>query len=260
MQPALSTPFAQPPIPAWGELSEKPRLGFTSKNAAWNPGPNVCNSTAAIGMRAGLALNRVRSRCSAEQYDSDLGLYYLRARYYNPLTGRFLSRDPNNPEPVDEDGVPTDPKALHKYLYAHGDPVNRTDPSGRDDLVATVEIDFGAAIRSALAATAVAAGVVCILNTAADLVVGVATDVAAPIQSITFGFCSAKVRRGCSCTAKCTCHVNGMPDHGNTGIYVTGSGTANSCPAARTLAKQDAGMSCNVGEHAQHCSYQCDGK
>jgi RHS repeat-associated protein len=29
-----------------------------------------------------------------EQYDSDLGLYYLRARYYNPATGRFLSRDP----------------------------------------------------------------------------------------------------------------------------------------------------------------------
>ena len=24
-----------------------------------------------------------------EQYDSDLGLYYLRARYDNPLTGRF---------------------------------------------------------------------------------------------------------------------------------------------------------------------------
>ena len=29
-----------------------------------------------------------------EQYDSDLGLYYLRARYYNPITGRFMSRDP----------------------------------------------------------------------------------------------------------------------------------------------------------------------
>ena len=27
-------------------------------------------------------------------YDSDLGLYYLRARYYNPVTGRFVSRDP----------------------------------------------------------------------------------------------------------------------------------------------------------------------
>jgi RHS repeat-associated protein len=28
-----------------------------------------------------------------EQYDPDLGLYYLRARYYNPVTGRFMSRD-----------------------------------------------------------------------------------------------------------------------------------------------------------------------
>jgi RHS repeat-associated protein len=40
-----------------------------------------------------------------EQYDSDLGLYYLRARYYNPLTGRFFSRGP-------EDGLSTDPKTF----------------------------------------------------------------------------------------------------------------------------------------------------
>jgi RHS repeat-associated protein len=67
----------------------------------------------------------------AEQYDSDLGLYYLRARYYNPLTGRFLSRDP-------EDGDPTDPASLHKYLYANGDPINGLDPSGRADTIETV--------------------------------------------------------------------------------------------------------------------------
>jgi RHS repeat-associated protein len=59
-----------------------------------------------------------------EQYDSDLGLYYLRARYYNPVTGRFLSRDP-------EDGVAHDPASLHKYLYADGDPTNAKDPGGR---------------------------------------------------------------------------------------------------------------------------------
>jgi hypothetical protein len=36
-----------------------------------------------------------------------------------------MSRDP-------EDGKPIDPKTLHKYLYAGGDPVNRFDSSGRD--------------------------------------------------------------------------------------------------------------------------------
>ncbi len=59
-----------------------------------------------------------------EQYDSDLGMYYLRARWYNPVTGRFLSRDP-------EDGYVKDPVSLHKYLYANGDPVNLIDPRGR---------------------------------------------------------------------------------------------------------------------------------
>jgi RHS repeat-associated protein len=59
-----------------------------------------------------------------EQYDPDLGLYYLRARYYNPNTGRFLSRDP-------EDGKANDPASLHKYLYAGANPVNRVDPLGR---------------------------------------------------------------------------------------------------------------------------------
>ena len=63
----------------------------------------------------------------AEQYDQDLGLYYLRARYYNPATGRFMSRDP-------EDHAVTKPNELHKYLYASSDPVNRIDPRGRGDM------------------------------------------------------------------------------------------------------------------------------
>src|SRR5271157_2964120 len=59
-----------------------------------------------------------------EEFDSDLGLYYLRARYYNPLTGRFMSRDPY-------DGYIGIPVTLHKYLYAGSDPVNHVDPRGR---------------------------------------------------------------------------------------------------------------------------------
>jgi len=60
-----------------------------------------------------------------EQYDPALNLYYLRARYYNPATGRFLSRDP-------EEGKYWDPKTLHKYLYVGSNPVNYVDPRGRD--------------------------------------------------------------------------------------------------------------------------------
>jgi RHS repeat-associated protein len=76
-----------------------------------------------------------------EQFDPDLGLYYLRARYYNPLTGTFLSRDP-------EDGQAKDPKTLHKYLYAGGDPVNAKDPTGRDDLV-ELDMQFERFLRAA---------------------------------------------------------------------------------------------------------------
>ena len=58
------------------------------------------------------------------------GLYFLRARYYNPGDGRFLSQDPLM-------GSDSDPASLHRYLYASGDPVNRMDPGGREDFSLT---------------------------------------------------------------------------------------------------------------------------
>ena len=58
-----------------------------------------------------------------ERYDSDLGLYYLRARWYNPVTGRFMTRDPY-------EGSIYDPASLHRYNYSRANPVNFIDPSG----------------------------------------------------------------------------------------------------------------------------------
>jgi RHS repeat-associated protein len=60
-----------------------------------------------------------------ERYDADLGLYYLRARWYNPVTGRFMTRDPYQ-------GSIYDPASLHRYNYARANPANFIDPSGRD--------------------------------------------------------------------------------------------------------------------------------
>lgn len=60
---------------------------------------------------------------TGEQFDSELGFEYLRARYYNPAIGRFISRDPFG-------GIQESPMTLHKYMYAHATPTNAIDPSG----------------------------------------------------------------------------------------------------------------------------------
>ncbi|AOE49523.1 RHS repeat-associated core domain-containing protein [Kangiella sediminilitoris] len=61
---------------------------------------------------------------TGEQYDPNLGFYYLRARYYNQNNGRFLSLDIYQ-------GSRFEPQSLHKYLYTHADPVNNIDPTGK---------------------------------------------------------------------------------------------------------------------------------
>ncbi len=58
-----------------------------------------------------------------EQHDPDLGLYYLRTRYYNPLSGRFTGVDP-----LTDQGQP-------RYAYAGADPVNGIDPMGTEDMI-----------------------------------------------------------------------------------------------------------------------------
>jgi RHS repeat-associated protein len=67
---------------------------------------------------------------AGEQSDDALGLYYLRARYMDPRLGRFISSDPFP-------GSVYNPASLHKYTYAHNNPVNFTDPSGQFTLFST---------------------------------------------------------------------------------------------------------------------------
>jgi RHS repeat-associated protein len=98
-----------------------------------------------------------------EQYDPSLGLYYLRARWYNPLTGRFLSRDPAH-------GHIAVPRTLHKYAYAGDDPVDRVDPGGREDLEEEGEIDLNVPESAVEGEEYTAREASCILYTAASLV------------------------------------------------------------------------------------------
>jgi RHS repeat-associated protein len=81
--------------------------------------PNTSSSTAEYAVN-----NNITSKLyCGEQYDSNLQMYNLRARYYNPANGRFNQRDTFA-------GNNDDPQTLHKYLYCGADPVNNLDQNG----------------------------------------------------------------------------------------------------------------------------------
>jgi RHS repeat-associated protein len=60
-------------------------------------------------------------RFAGQYQDSESGLYYLRARYYDPTTGQFVTCDP------------IVAKTRQPYAYAGGAPLNLSDPSGLCD-------------------------------------------------------------------------------------------------------------------------------
>lgn len=63
------------------------------------------------------------------------GLYQMGARYYDPSSARFLSRDPLPPRLED-------PSSLNRYAYAAGNPMKYIDPSGAIDEVSAVAADI----------------------------------------------------------------------------------------------------------------------
>ena len=57
---------------------------------------------------------------TGQQYDQETGQYYLRARYYNPVVGRFLQEDTYRGD------------GLNLYAYCANNPVVYYDPSGQN--------------------------------------------------------------------------------------------------------------------------------
>jgi RHS repeat-associated protein len=62
-----------------------------------------------------------------ERYDTETGLSYLHARYYDPALGRFLAPDTWDPILSGVD--------INRYAYALNDPINGSDPSGHANLM-----------------------------------------------------------------------------------------------------------------------------
>jgi RHS repeat-associated protein len=56
---------------------------------------------------------------TAREYDAETGMYFYRARYYDPKVGRFVTKDP-----IGFKG------GINVFAYVLNNPVNRTDPEG----------------------------------------------------------------------------------------------------------------------------------
>ncbi len=62
-------------------------------------------------------------RYCGEYFDKETGTIYLRARYYNPAIGRFITEDSYL-------GESNDPLSLNLYTYCSSNPINFWDPTG----------------------------------------------------------------------------------------------------------------------------------
>jgi RHS repeat-associated protein len=60
---------------------------------------------------------------TGQYFDTETGLYYFRARIYDPYLNRFTTYDPIF-------GKFEEPLTLHKYLYCGNEPINRIDTTG----------------------------------------------------------------------------------------------------------------------------------
>lgn len=78
------------------------------------------------------AVKHLSNTYTGREWDRETGLYYYRARYYDPNEGRFISRDPIG----FVDGT-------NLYSYVEQNPVNSTDPTGLLTSVGALAHYFG---------------------------------------------------------------------------------------------------------------------
>jgi RHS repeat-associated protein len=90
-------------------------MGQVRQSRRYDPFGGLQMATSPAGSAYGFA---------GEEQDPTTGQLYLRARTYNPATGRFLQTDPVL-------GTPDQPRTLHNYAYSFNNPVNYVDPSGQ---------------------------------------------------------------------------------------------------------------------------------
>jgi RHS repeat-associated protein len=91
-------------------------------------------------LQAALHLERVQSRSTGKERDTESGNDYFGARYYGSSMGRFMSPDTQDPSDalpfVGIDPIPyadpANPQSFNLYSYVRNNPLTNTDPDGHD--------------------------------------------------------------------------------------------------------------------------------
>ena len=105
-------------------------------------------------------------RYAGEYYDKETGTYYLRARYYDPVIGRFTQEDPHwnqsnmlyGDDPLKLNNYTYAPSLAaiiqsgNLYVYAMSNPTRYADPDGESIAIAAISLKAaGAGILNGLA-------------------------------------------------------------------------------------------------------------
>ena len=75
-----------------------------------------------------------KHKYTGHEHDDDTSLNYMKARYQNPKTGLFISKDPWG-------GNRFDPQTLNKYNYSRNNPIYYYDPTGTKVEVAAKDLE-----------------------------------------------------------------------------------------------------------------------
>ena len=128
--PAISTPSAQTGAVRGGAVNKSPPhsapradLGSAIPAQQWQGGPASIPSTLSTFAELPSTDDQAIGFTGYVK-DSETGLYYAKARYYDPRIARFVTQDP-------EECNAMQPPSLHRYLYAYANPTVYVDPSGR---------------------------------------------------------------------------------------------------------------------------------
>ncbi|MEO1034861.1 MAG: Ig-like domain-containing protein [Pseudomonadota bacterium] len=104
---------------------------------------------------------------TGEQYDPNVGFYYLRARYYDPSIGRFPTMDTFQ-------GRMFEPATLHKYTYVHNNPINMIDPSG---LLGVISLSLNSVSTTSVRVARTRSGLTFVAKTGLEIAFELATGV-----------------------------------------------------------------------------------